>query len=101
MGEDLEIKGDEEVPAWQSIARMKQPYQTATLEDWEVFKEFYESNPDSLFHPLTIDKDYAFHIAESTGSKQLLRDLLEMIPTSRIQEASTQLKDEHGNTALH
>ncbi|KAJ0017127.1 hypothetical protein Pint_09740 [Pistacia integerrima] len=101
MGKDLEIKGDEEVPAWQSIARMKQPYQTASLNDWEGFKEFYESNPDSLFHPLTINKDYAFHIAASTGNKQLLRDLVEMIPTSRIQEALTQLKDEYGNIALH
>ncbi|KAJ0081614.1 hypothetical protein Patl1_09847 [Pistacia atlantica] len=101
MGKDLEIKGDEEVPACQSIARMKQPYQTASLKDWEGFKEFYESNPDSLFHPLTINKDYAFHIAASTGNKQLLRDLVEMIPTPRIQEALTQLKDEYGNTALH
>lgn len=87
-------------PDMNRFNEMSEPYKKVLTNDVHGLKAIYSRNSDALLNPITARKDTIFHIAAYGGREEVLRVLLEMVPTSKKAEV-LMVKNIYGNTILH
>ncbi|KAJ4703090.1 putative Ankyrin repeat family protein [Melia azedarach] len=98
MARELEIQIDDQQ---YHVEKMRDAYSMALRRNWQGFQDYYRRHPNTLFNPLTVNGDNAFHFAAGSRNPQLVRALLDLLPNPSEKFAAVTTTDDLGNTPLH
>ncbi|CAN6686454.1 unnamed protein product [Malus baccata var. baccata] len=91
--------------AGKGLSRTKRPYQWAIDDNWERLKQYYKTNWEEVFNPLTTNDNTVLQVVASAERRDVLEFLISLVTTATNDPRELQhalvLKNGHENTFLH